>query len=78
MRPIYEIAADIRRDWRNVYYGAKPYLDAMALLGGIHDKYMAEDASDIVTRFLVNAGTWRGDTARRVKQELLNMLKAAR
>ena len=28
-RPIYEIANDIGRNWKNVYFGARPYLEAM-------------------------------------------------
>lgn len=78
MRPINQIAAEIIRDWKKPYYGAVPYIDAMRSLTDISDKYMCDDAGDIVTRFLVNAGTWRGDVARRVKQELLNMVKAKR
>lgn len=29
-RPISTIADEIRRDWKNVYFGAVPYLNAMA------------------------------------------------
>ena len=31
-RPLYEIARDIRKDWKNPYFGAKPYLDAEKLV----------------------------------------------
>ena len=31
-RPLYEIAADIRKYWKNIYFGAVPYRDAMSEL----------------------------------------------
>jgi hypothetical protein len=75
-RPLYEIAREIRTDWGpKVNFGARPYLDAMASLGSINDTYGADSADMIVRYFLGNAGTWRGDTAKRVKAELKGMLK---
>lgn len=74
-RPIYEIAAEIRKDWKNVYFGAVPYLDAMFYLNSIHDSYFLDSADSVVRYFLSNATTWRGETARRVKAELKEMLK---
>ena len=38
-RPLYEIAKEIKNDWKNVYFGAKPYLDAMATLDKVSDNY---------------------------------------
>jgi hypothetical protein len=69
MRTIREIASEVRRDWKKVYYGAVPYLEAMGQLDKID-----EDGRSIVTYFLSNATTWRGETARRVKAELKAML----
>ena len=69
-RPLYEIAREIRRDWKKVYFGAVPYLDAMQTLNSITDNYYQDSGKSIVLYFLCNAGTWRGDTARRVKAEL--------
>ena len=75
-RPIYEIAREIQKDWgKKMYFGAKPYLVAMLQLTSITDKYMFDDADDIVRYFLSNASTWKGETARRVKKELNEMLK---
>jgi hypothetical protein len=74
-RPLYEIASEIKKDWKKVYFGAVPYLDAMSTLDSINDKYMYDSAKSIVLYFLSNAGTWRGDTARRIKKELNAMLK---
>ncbi len=72
-RPLYEIAHEIRRDWKKVYFGAVPYLDAMAQLSSIGDMYGCDDAKGIVLYFLANAQTWRGETAKRVKAELKRM-----
>lgn len=72
-RPLSAIAAQISADWKNVNYGAVPYLEAMASLGQITDKFGLDDGNDIVRRFLINAGAWRGETARAVKAELRQM-----
>ena len=69
-RPISEIASEISKDWKNVYFGAVPYLQAMYSLNGINDSYGMDSAKSIVLYFLSNASTWRGETAKRVKAEL--------
>jgi len=69
-RPIHEIAREVRADWKKVYFGAVPYLDAMRDLDSIHDDYFYDTAREIVVYFLSNATTWRGPVARRVKAEL--------
>ena len=74
MRPIYEIAREIRRDWgAKVNFAAKPYLDAMLCLNSIDDNYFFDSARSVVMYFLCNASTWRGETARRIKKELKEM-----
>lgn len=73
-RPLYEIARDIKNDWKNVYFGAKPYLDAMACLNSINDNYGWDSADSIVRYFLGNASTWRGETAKAIKKELKAMV----
>jgi hypothetical protein len=75
VRPLNEIAREIRSDWKNVYFGAKPYLAAMFCLDSVNDQYGLDDAKSISLYFLANAGTWRGDTARRIKAELKAMTK---
>ena len=72
-RPICEIAQEIRKDWKTVNYGAKPYLDAMATLDSINDRYGIDSAKSIVLYFLSNASSWRGETAKRIKAELKKM-----
>lgn len=75
VRPISEIAAEISKDWTRPYFGAKPYLDAMYSLDSINDNYIADTGRSIVSYFLGNAQTWRGETAKRIKKELNDMLK---
>jgi hypothetical protein len=74
-RPIYEIAKEIRQDWKNVYFGAVPYLQAMESLNSITDKFYYDSGESVVAYFLANANSWRGETARRIKKELNDMLK---
>lgn len=78
-RPLYEIATEIRRDWaaqKKQFPYAAPYREAMADLTHISDMYGADTAQSVVLYFLSNAATWRGDTAKRVKQELKDIVKA--
>jgi len=77
-RPIHEIAAEIRKDWKKPYFGAIPYLDAMNYLVRITDNYINDDGVSVVAYFLANAQTWKGEVARRVKKELNDMVKKAR
>jgi len=73
-RPINEIARDISRDWSKPYFGAVPYLDAMRQLQSVDDQYYYDSADSVVRYFLANAATWRGETAKRIKEELRTML----
>lgn len=74
-RPVYEIASEIDLDWKKVNGAAKPYLEAMYSLDNINDKYGLDSGKSIVSYFLCNANTWKGDVARRVKAELKSMCK---
>jgi hypothetical protein len=76
VRPLYEIAKEIREDWGSkIYFGAKPYLGAMLTLNSINDRYMCDNADTMVRYFLANASTWKGEVAKRIKAELKEMLK---
>ena len=75
MRPIYEIAKEIKKDWTKPYFGAVPYLQAMQTLSGQNDVYGFDSAKSIINYFLANAGSWRGETAKRIKAELKQMVK---
>ena len=68
-RPLCEIAREIKKDWKKVYFGAAPYLDAMLSLNSVNDDYGWDSGKSIVRYFLGNASTWRGDTAKRIKAE---------
>lgn len=74
-RPISVIAADIKKNWKNVYFGAEPYLQAMSQIDSIDGKYLYENASDIVIYFLSNATYWKGTEAQFIKAELKAQLK---
>lgn len=68
---IADIAELIREDWgAKVNYAAEPYLEAMEAIQSIEDRYYQDDAASVVSYFLANAGTYRGETARAVKAEL--------
>ena len=75
IRPLRDIANEILTDWKKVSYSAKPYLDAMRLMGSIRDNYGFDSGESIVIYFLANAGSWRGETAKRIKKELKEMIK---
>lgn len=75
MRPLYTIAREIRKDWTKVSPYAAPYLQAMSVLTSIEDNYLFDSARSVVSYFLANAGSWRGETAKRIKAELKAMLK---
>lgn len=77
-KPINRIARFIDRNWNNVYFGARPYLDAMYQFDNINDTCGYDSARSVVTYFLCNAGTWRGAEARKAKAALKLHLKTAR
>lgn len=74
-RELYSIAREIRREWRNPYFGAVPYLDAMSQLCSIRDSYGCDSADSIVRYFLANAQGFRGERARAIKAELKGLLR---
>jgi len=73
-RPINVIANEISKDWQQVHFSAKPYLDAMYSLKSIDDNYIMDSGRSIVSYFLANAQTWKGEKAREIKKELNKML----
>ena len=78
MRPLYQIATEIAKDWKKPTYGAIPYLDAMAELDSIYDSYYLDSARSIVAYFLSNASGWRGEKKKKKKKELNQMLSESR
>lgn len=78
-RPIHVIAREIRNNWADkIYFGAKPYLNAMFSMNNINDSYGADSGPSVVRYFLANAATWRGPKARELKAELRDILKDAK
>ena len=75
MRPLYTIAREIRKDWKNVSPYAAPYLQAMSYLNSVDDHYFLDSGRSVVSYFLANAGSWRGETAKKIKAELKAMVK---
>ena len=77
-KSISAIAKFIKQDWKNVYFGAQPYLDAMLKIGNISDDYYLDSGESIVNYFLANASTYRGANAKQIKQHLKNLIKENR
>ena len=73
-RAIYEIARDIRKNWKNVSPYARPYLDAMGELTVITDNYIYDSGKSVVLYFLSNAAGFRGPEAKALKAELKALL----
>ena len=69
------IANFIKRDWTNIYFGAKPYLDAMTEIASIDDSYLEDNAKSIVLYFLSNARTYRSENALKIKLHLNKICK---
>ena len=79
-RTLSTIAREIASDpaYAPCRWCAEPYRSAMATLDSLADSYGADDARSIVVYLLSNLAQWRGDTARRIKAELKEMLKVKR
>jgi hypothetical protein len=70
MKTISVIAREISREWKNVNYAAKPYLQAMYSLDSVKDSYYQDSAKSVVSYFLANASGYRGDIAKAHKAAL--------
>ena len=77
-RTLSEIASEIKRDWKQINYAARPYLWAMGSFSTVNDTFGHDSARSVVLYFLSNASSWRGDVAKRVKAELKAHLKGGR
>lgn len=74
MQSISTIAREISRDWKNVNYAAKPYLEAMRSLDSASDSFGYDSAKSVVAYFLANASGYRGDTAKAHKAALKSLV----
>ena len=70
MQSISVIAREISREWKNVNYAAKPYLQAMLYVDTATDKYGYDSADNLVRYFLANASGYRGEAAKAHKAAL--------
>lgn len=72
---IAQIAKIVQKTWVNkkgpaVYFGAVPYLNEMTYMGDISETVGMDTGKSVVTYFLSNATTYRGDQAKIIKAEL--------
>ena len=75
-RTFQQIAKDIKSTWLNVYFGAVPYLEAMLELDTTDPDtmYYNDSAENIALYFLANASTFRGNDAKKLKEELKKLI----
>lgn len=74
-RPLYEIARDIRKAWPRPHFAALLYLDALWDFTSTDEMLYHETGASVVRGFLANAQTFRGPTAKALKEELKEHLK---
>ena len=74
VRPIYEIADDIRRCWPNPNYAVIPYLNAMDCLMDVSDMFGLDTGRAIISYFLNHADSWRSADGQRIRAELKSMI----
>lgn len=70
------IAYLIKQDWKKVYFGAVPYLDAMTQMSKVSDNFGLDDGRSVINYFLANSSGYRGSLAKAIKAELKKRLKA--
>jgi hypothetical protein len=70
-----EIASNIYRLWKDVYFGAAPYLSAMMSMNSVNDDYGCDSGKSIVLYFLSNARNFKGEDAKLIKAELNRRIK---
>tara|TARA_Y100000590_G_C14844445_1_gene685245 strand:+ start:89 stop:376 length:288 start_codon:yes stop_codon:yes gene_type:complete len=77
MRYIYQIALDIKSDWREravTYAEAESYLKKMEFCKTPDQKWLNKTARSFVVDFLDNAKEWRCGRAEELKEELRSLL----
>lgn len=69
MTSVGDVARFIARAWPNVWFGAVPYLQAMANGTSFDpsEPYICEDQRTQVLYFLANAAQWKGEVAKATK-----------
>lgn len=76
-RTFRQIAKDIKKAWPKVYFDAEPYLEALLELNTTNPEalYYCDRAKEIAEYFLANAQTFRGEEAKRLKEELKALIR---
>ena len=74
-RQIYQIAEDIVKDWKKPHYSAKPYLAVMRRIRTPEQQVVRETGRSIVEYFLENSKSYTGPSAKKLKQELKDLLQ---
>lgn len=76
-RTFAQIAKDIKIAWPKINPYAKNYLNALMEINSSDPtaKYYLDEAGDIALYFLSNATSFRGEQARKLKQELKDLIK---
>jgi hypothetical protein len=73
-RPLHQICDEIRKDWRPMPNYAKAHFEAIECATSIDEMYGFDSVKSEVCYFLGNAQTWKGETARRIKIELKQLV----
>lgn len=78
-KDISDLAGAIRREFRaqgkQIPPALRPYLDAMGSLSSVKDRYFEDTGASVVAYALSNMGTFKGDVAAAIKEELKARLK---
>lgn len=69
-RIIYDIAKDIREDWKTINPLANEYLKGLETMVDVDEMYGMEYGDMVIAQFLDKATGWRGEKARAIKLEL--------
>jgi len=73
-RPLFEIAREIRREWKDIPRPAEVHLEAFDNARSIDEMFIHDTVKSEVCYFLSNVQTWRGDKATELKNELRVMV----
>jgi len=71
MRPIWEIAAEIRRTWKTPNKRCSEVLDALEHLDGIDSQYQMVQAKDLILKFITSSKSFRTPRSFAIKRELM-------
>lgn len=58
--PVHEIARGIKKNWKKMYFGAVPYIDAMHSMRSAHDDYGMDTGHSVIAYGLSNMNSYSG------------------